>query len=42
MIGKVAEHPAANGSHDEPERKEQRGVQLLDDGSLPGKNERAK
>ena len=32
MIGKVAEHPAANGSHDEPERKQQRGVQLLDDG----------
>jgi hypothetical protein len=41
MIGKVAEHPAAEGPHDEPERKQQRGVQLLDD-RIPGKNEPAK
>ena len=37
VIGEMAEQPAADGPHDEAERKQDSGVQLLDDRIVAGK-----
>jgi hypothetical protein len=42
VVGQMSEQPSADGTHDETEREEDRGVQLLDDGIRAGKERAGK